>query len=193
MKIDDFSNPQLVTISVAQLNGDSVYVDREDVAIMVGSFAKGRFNWRKYPERIDLVTVVVALRDAKKPKNGALLVGDNNIGWMLSPNGVEFVKNLDLDLFQGDESTKHRKDSVEEKLEVECTRLRDTNAYRLYVGHKKTDISLQDFYQFARINDYFKGKARQRRYTIIENAVVSDQTLADLWNYLKEIFIEESY
>ena len=32
-QIDDLSNPQLVTIAVALLNGDSIFVDREDIAI----------------------------------------------------------------------------------------------------------------------------------------------------------------
>ncbi len=191
MNVDDFSNHQLVTIAVAQLNGDSVFVDREDIAIRVDSLAKGRFNWRKYPDRIDLVTIVVALRDAKKSKNGSLLVGDNNKGWMLSPEGVKFVKSLDIELFQASESAKQRRLSIGETIEVERDRLRRTNAYKLFTEDKRNEITQQDFYQFARVNDYFRNRARQRRFTIVESAVMGDQMLTDLWNFLKISFDEE--
>ena len=82
MCIEALSNPELVTIAVVFLDGDVEYVDPEYIAIKVNDIAPGRFNWRKYPERIDLGNVRTALRDAKKPKNGGLLVGNN------SPSGV---------------------------------------------------------------------------------------------------------
>ena len=63
----EFSKPELVTIAVALLGGDTMYVDREDVAIKVNDIAPGQFNWRKYPERIDLDAVGGQLRTAKKP------------------------------------------------------------------------------------------------------------------------------
>jgi hypothetical protein len=191
MQIDDFSNPELVTMVVALLDGDVEYVDREDIAITVNEIAPGRFNWRKYPERIDLDAVGTALRDAKKPKNGALLVGDNARGWMLSPAGLKRIKALDLGTVQDAPSIKYRKDSISANQEAECARLRSTQAYRLFIDGKSETITLQDFYQFARVNEYFQSKARQRRYAIIENAVVDDEVLSELWDFLKEKFMEE--
>ena len=47
----EFSKPELVTIAVALLGGDTMYVDCEDVALKVNDIAPGQFNWRKYPER----------------------------------------------------------------------------------------------------------------------------------------------
>lgn len=189
-QIDNLSNPQLATIAVALLNGDSIYVDREDIAIKVDEFAHDRFNWRKYPERIDMVAVVVALRDAKKPKNGALLVGDNTQGWMLSPKGIEFVKKLDLKLFQIGQLNSPRRKSIAAVQKAECARLRKNKAYELFSEGRADEISIQDFYQFARVNEYFKDKARQKRYAIIENSVASDQELSDLWRFLKDRFKE---
>jgi len=189
-QINNLSNPQLVTIAVALLNGDTIYVDREDIAIKVDEFAHGRFNWRKYSERIDMVAVVVALRDAKKPKNGALLAGDNTQGWMLSPKGIEFVKNLDLNLFQIGQANSPRRKSLAAVQNVECVRLRKTRAYKLFAENKDAEISIRDFYQFARVNEYFKDKARHKRYTIIENSVVGDKELSDLWSFLKDKFKE---
>ena len=89
-----YSNYEIVVIAVALLGGESEVIDREDVAVKVSSLAPGRFSWRKYPDQIDLDSVGVALRDAKKSKNGALLVGDNTSGWMLSRNGVKWITSV---------------------------------------------------------------------------------------------------
>jgi len=191
MQIDDLSNPELVTIAVALLDGDVEYVDREDIAIQVNDVAPGRFGWRKYPEWIDLDTVGSALRDAKKPRGGGLLVGNNATGWMLSPAGLKWIRSLDLGDFQDVQSIKYRKDSIAANQQAECARLRSTQAYRLFIDGKSEEITLQDFYQFARVNEYFQSKARQRRYAIIDNAVVDDEVLSKLWDSLKEKFVEE--
>ena len=191
MRIDDLSNPELVTIAVALLGGDIEYVDREEVAIEVNEVAPGRFNWRKYPERIDLTTVHFGLQDAAKGRHGALLVGDMKRGWMLSPAGLEWIQTLDLGAVQDAQLIKHRRASIAANQEAECARLRSTKAYRLFVDGKSKTITLQDFYQFARVNEYFQTKSRQRRYAIIDNAVVDDETLSELWGLLKKRFIEE--
>jgi hypothetical protein len=191
-RIRDLSNPELVTIAVALLGGDIEYVDREDIAIEVSGIAPGRFNWRRYPERIDLDAVGVALRDAKKPKNGGLLVGSNARGWMLSPAGLKWVRATDLSAFQDAQSVQHRKGSISASQESECRRLRTTRAYALFIDGKSEAITLQDFYEFARVNEYFQNKARQRRYAVIDNAVVDDESLSGLWDLLKERFTEET-
>ena len=68
-------------------------------------------------------------------------------------------------------------------------RLSKTKAYDLFVDGKSEAITLQDFYEVARVNEYFQTKARQRRYTIIANAVSDDDTLSKLWDLLQnEIF-----
>ena len=40
----EFSKPELVTIAVALLGGDTTYVDREDVAIKVNDIAPGHLT-----------------------------------------------------------------------------------------------------------------------------------------------------
>lgn len=191
MRTDDFTNPQLVTMAVGLLNGDTEYVDSEDIAVTVNDIAPGRFNWRRYPERIDLKAVSYALRDAKKSKCGRLLVGSNAAGWMLSPLGLTWIRTLDLGALQGAQPSTYRRDSIPANLEAECERLRGTRAYSLYTQGDPEAIALEDFYRFARVNEYFQTRARRRRYTIIDNAVVDDETLSRLWVSLKERFAEE--
>ncbi|MYA71203.1 hypothetical protein F4009_16205 [Candidatus Poribacteria bacterium] len=191
MQNNEFSKPQLITIAVALLNGDTTYVDREEVAITVNDIAPGRFNWRKYPERIDLDAVSVALRSAKKTQNGGLVVGNNAKGWMLSPTGLKWIKTIDLDAIHEKISIKVRSTSILANQEVERKRLRSTRAYELFISGKSKAIALQDFYEFARVNEYFQTKARHRRYAIIANTVIDDNILSRLWDLLQTKFPKE--
>lgn len=192
MLVSELSNYELATMAVALLGGEMEPVDREDIAVKLNEIAPGRFNWRKYPERIDLVTVVSALRDAKKAGNGELLVGDNVGGWMLSPKGLTWVRSMDLSTVeQREHEAEYRRNSVMANQEAERARLRSTVAYELFTAGKAEEISLQDFYRFARVNEYFQTRTRQRRYAVIENAVVGDEILSGLWSLLKERFPEE--
>ena len=187
----EFSKPELVTIAVALLGGDTMHVDREDVAIKVNDIAPGRFNWRKYPEHIDLDIVGTALRHAKKPKNRGLIVGDNTKGWMLSPAGLRWIKTLDLDAVHSEGPVKYRKTSISANQELERNRLFGTKAYNLFIEGKFKEISVHDFYEFARVNEYFQIKTRQRRYALIANAVSDDNTLSKLWELLQTEFSKE--
>lgn len=186
------TNLQLVTIAVAQLGGHTHSVDREDIAIKVNDLAPGRFNWRKYPQNIDLDAVGVALRDAKKEKNGALLIGNNSMGWMLSPAGVEWIEQNTYrshEVLQ--EQPASRRNSYLAELETECVRMRNTRAYSLYTSNRREEITARDFQQFTRVNEYFQTKARQKRYAVISNAVVNDEDLANLWQWLQNEFPQE--
>lgn len=187
----EFSKPELVTIAVALLGGDTMHVDREDVAIKVNDIAPGQFNWRKYPERIDLDAVGGTLRTAKKPLNGGLVVGNNTKGWMLSPAGLKWIKTVDLGAADDELPAKHRKTSISANQELERNRLVNTKAYNLFVEDKSKEITVQDFYEFARVNEYFQIKTRQRRYAIIANAVSDDDTLSKLWDLLQTKFSKE--
>ena len=191
MPIDIYSNPELVTIAVALLGGNTHSIDRENIAVKVNEIAPGRFNWRKYTDYIDLEAVSVALRDARKSRYGGLLVGNSREGWMLSPNGLRWINMQDLSNVLVSPATKYRKASISASRETESARLRTTNAYKLFVEGKQDNITLQDFYQFARINEYFQTKTRQRRFAIISNVVADDATLLEVWLALKQCFPKE--
>ena len=105
-------------------------MDTEDIAVKVDEMAPERFGWRKYSDRIDLDSVRVALRDAKKPKNGGLLIGNNTDGWMLSPAGMRWGEALDLEHMRSQQPIQHRRDSIAANLESERIRLRQSQAYQ---------------------------------------------------------------
>ena len=191
-QIDSLNNYQIVTIALALLGGYTDHIDREDIAIKANEIAPGKFNWRKYPNRIDLDTVGVALRDAKKIKNGELIVGNNSRGWMLSSNGSRWLSSLSKSGYEIGLQLKEKSLVVETSQQTERERLYKTTAYELFSDGRESEITQHDFFQFARVNEYFKAKAKERRFTIVENAVASDVALTTLWNYLKTKFYQEN-
>ena len=190
MRAKELSKFELVTIAVGELGGRGGYIDREDIALAVQELAPGRFSWKKYTERIDLSIVETALRDAKKPKNGALLVSDKKGGWMLSPAGLEWYRSRSgLEPVEG--TGRGRKGSVADNLELERVRLRTTQAFEKLARGQLMEITLQEFREFVRINEYFQTKARQRRFNIIDNAVAESEDLRELWSFLMTRFRQE--
>lgn len=82
------------------LGGWQKRIHTEDVALKCHELAPSKFSWVKYPQFPDLAPARFALEAAKKPKNGALVIGESerkrtsrNIGgWMLTADGIEWVK-----------------------------------------------------------------------------------------------------
>lgn len=190
MNLSSLSNPQIAVIAVARLGGDVRAIDSEDVAIIVYNLAPKRFCWRKYPDKIDIATVRFALSDAAKPTL-ALLVGSNKDGWMLSPEGVKWVSNLPTEFEANDESEGTKRGSILAAQEAERARLHRTAAFsKFHSGDSKT-ISLMDFHEFVRINEYFPERQRRERLAAIENAVLNDSELESLWQFMKKKFRKE--
>ena len=92
------SNYEIVTLAVYLLGGGSLTVDIEDIAVKTNEIAPGRFAWRKYPNQINIDHVGSALREAKKPRKGALLLGSSKEGWLLTERGLAFAQERAQDL-----------------------------------------------------------------------------------------------
>ena len=186
------SNIHLVTIALGNLDGHERPVDSEDVAVHVNELAPGKFTWRKYPEHIDLQVVNQSLQDARRKRNGALMMGSSSKGWMLSANGMEWFKNFGLKS-TGDvrDVVQYRRGSIMRSQDLERRRLKDTEAYVLFCEGKLTEINRNGFFEFAKINEYFPLKARSRRYEFIESAVVGHDKLHEVWTFLRTTFPKE--
>jgi len=187
MKLSDLTNPQIATLGVARLGGDARAIDTEDIAIEAYKIAPKRFCWRKYPDRIEIATVRFALSDAVK-MTPPLLLGNNKGGWMLSPDGLKWVSSLPAD-FEGEEGTKSR--TVLAMQEAERIRLLRTTAFTKYHSNNRKSISLMDFYEFVRVNEYFPESKRRERFAAVENIVLDDPELKPLWLFLKSRFGKE--
>jgi hypothetical protein len=185
------SKYQLVGLAVALLGGDQDYVDTEDVAVRVSEIVPGRFAWRKHPDHIDLESVRVALRDAKKPKNNQIVIGSSGDGWMLSPLGTRWIESLVVADAAVQGALQARKESIAASRDLERVRLRRSNASALCSAGHSDQMTIDDLYQFARINQYFKGKSRQRRLTLVGGATYDDEALECVWETLRSKFEKE--
>ena len=186
------SNIHLVTIALGNLEGHDKPIDSEDIAVHVNALAPGKFCWRRYPEYIDLQVVNQSLQDARRKRNGSLVVGSNSKGWMLSANGMEWFKRFQLDSSSvGVDGIPLRKGSILQSQDLERRRLLNTDAYHLFQVGRFADISRNEFFEFAKINEYFPLKARARRYDFIDSSVSGHQELQQLWTFLRSGFPKE--
>lgn len=192
MSLNALSNVLLVTIALGNLDGHEKPIDSEDIAVHVNALAPGKFSWRKYPEYIDLQVVNQSLQDARRKRNGALVVGSSTKGWMLSAAGMEWFKSYNLDGSDDSVDTSpFRRGSILRSQDQERRRLLETEAYYLFKNGKLPDVTRIEFFEFAKINEYFPLKARARRYEFIESAVAGHEELYELWNFLRTTFTKE--
>jgi len=130
--------PEVVLLALADLGGARKRVDTEDVAIRARELAPEAFSWRKYPEHVDLDGVRVALHDAAKASFGSLLEGSVQLGWSLTPAGVEWVKKnrrrLRAHLVRKRPSRRDEQRAETRKRALERGRIRRSGAWRLWTG-----------------------------------------------------------
>jgi hypothetical protein len=181
------SNPEILTLVVYLLDGTIVPVDLEDAAIEAFKLAPKKFSWIKYDDRIDLRIIEYALRAACRP-NMKYLKGSNKHGYMLTQIGLEWAEKFDE---KKQLSTTSRKLSLSDLILKEQVRLKNTHAYEKFIGGNKEKISIMDFREFTRVNDYFPEHIRKQRYSKIENAVKDDVDLKNIWDFIKIKFEEE--
>jgi hypothetical protein len=131
--------------------------------------APGRFAWRKYPEQINLENVRVFLTDAKKLKNGALVMGGHRTGWTLSESGLQFARQHAGMIGVTDLS---REAIPKRELAWRLRERARILAWMLETGKTSPQACLirrQEAEELLRLDDYVVGHARQRvlaRYRI---------------------------
>jgi len=179
-------NPHIVTIAAAKLGSLREPIDIEDIAIEAFDIAPTRFCWKKCPDRIDLRTIYDSLKDATR-LDPPLLKGGARRGYMLTPEGKAWIEQID-DLDRTHIAESIRRFSQHEWFEVERIRLKRTEAYKKWNLSQKEGISLRDFQEFARVNDYFPEHLRQQRFLRLKNVVHDDEDLDALLEYLLSEF-----
>jgi hypothetical protein len=87
----ELTNIDIAVYALYRLGGLERRVHTEEVAKGCYDLAPERFSWERYPEYPAREPGRSSLFDARKPKNGALVTGDQVKGWMLTPEGVEWL------------------------------------------------------------------------------------------------------
>ena len=98
MQIGELPNYKIAVLALWDIGGATNPQHPEDVAAKCYELAPGRFSWTKYPKFPNAETAAVALRDAKKSKNGALTRGNNKSGWLLTANGIRWAQEAQRSL-----------------------------------------------------------------------------------------------
>lgn len=158
-------------------------VDTEDVAVKVHEIAPGRFSWRKYPDQINLELVRVALSDAGKSKNGALVAGTGKSGWSLTNAGQRWVE-AHAPRVLGRDLTRPRAErsagSIDERRwQRERVRILTTEAWRQWdVAHDMAGITREAAHDLFRIDRYAMGRARELKVNRVRAMFADDEDLA---------------
>jgi len=98
--IGTLSNKDIVVYALYLLGGWQKRVHTEDIALKCYDLAPSKFSWVKYPHIPSDSTTRYALEPLEKQKYGALVKGESERkrtsrsigGWMLTGNGIEWVK-----------------------------------------------------------------------------------------------------
>lgn len=184
---EELSNVEILTLVIYWLGGAVTPVDLEDAAVEAFNLAPKKFSWIKYADQIDLRIVQYAIRDACKA-DISYLKGTSKHGYMLTESGLEWAKKFDE---KKQLSTASRKMSPTDLIDREILRLQSTRAYQKFVTGEKDKITLMDFREFTRVNDYFPEHIRKQRYSKIDNAVKDSADLRKIWKFIKDKFSEE--
>ncbi|MGA3142279.1 MAG: hypothetical protein ABSF10_04460 [Verrucomicrobiota bacterium] len=184
-KAKALSNHEIVTLAVYLLGGDSKRIDTEDIAVKANELAPGRFAWRKYPNQINIENVRTFLSDAKKPKNGAYLIGAGKDGWILTGAGLTFatsrVKGLGgVDLSRKALSPKERNWERRER-----ERMLSSDAFAKFSANQIDTISTQEAESFFRVDAYVTGEARKEKILRARNRFREDSELGPLIKLLE--------
>lgn len=86
------TNPDVATYALWRVGGARQPQDTERIAALCWEMAPSRFSWKHYPRFPDKDIIRCALSDAKKRKNGGLVQGTGEEGWLLTTNGIKWVE-----------------------------------------------------------------------------------------------------
>jgi hypothetical protein len=135
-----------VVYALYLLGGDTQRVHTEDVALKCFELSPASFSWVRHPQHPDKDIVRVALTDARKEQNGALVEGRTgqrlglsaktrrkpvDDGWMLSSQGILWIQEHFISLQQiggGGLLKEHR-----QKVLKQLKRVREHRLFQMYM------------------------------------------------------------
>src|ERR1017187_3499186 len=168
----ELSNTDLVVIAASRVGAAAQHVDTEDIAVKANEISPGRFNWKKYPEQINIDTVRKRLWDARKRGH---LVGSERDGWLLTETGATLARKY------------RRSITVEEKIRlslnerkwrrVEKARLLATAAHTKFKSGVMSSITAREAEGFFRIDAYVGKSAMENKILRVLNAFSDDREI----------------
>jgi len=194
--VEEIPNWELAAAACFLEGGATKLVHTEDLAVRAFQLAPHRFCWRKYPERIDLDIARVSLTDAAKAKNGALVQGSKDSGWILTRAGIQWVEQARQTfpkLFQGEAILgQDRRNAQALASNREAERLKQSDAYQKWQSGRLRDLTVYDFFKATRTSEYLAPAQMSLRHLQISQLIAGDEQLVQ---FVDEIFnrFEASY
>ena len=160
---------EIVTMALYNLGGSTKNIHTEDIAIEADKSDPERFKWRKYKENIDLGLIFDCLKSAKNRKLGSYLKGNDEKGWSLTKEGLEFCLNTKNN-FSNKLVRKKRVSKIEKKYLIrEENRIKNSDAYIKFLNGE-ANISETDIKNLFKIDDYStKEDVEKRINNVLDN------------------------
>lgn len=159
------SQPQAVTVALFLLGGAARPVDTEDIAVKIHELDPARFAWRKYPDRINLELVRVALSDGKRSENGGLTSGSGARGWTLTRAGLAWAqKAVDDGAFDAAEPNRDQrtKSRGESQVRRELSRILTSEAWGNW-NNGQGQLTDRDAREVFRVDSYTDASMREQK------------------------------
>lgn len=138
MKKEEISNIDIIIYALYILGGDAQKIHSEDIALECFKLSPSRFSWIKHTKYPSLESVRRPLISARSQEGGILVSGrhgktkENQVadGWILTPNGINWIKNnfTKIELFLGNKQTIKKRTEVGKKI----YELKNSTAFKKY-------------------------------------------------------------
>ena len=174
------SNQEIVTIAIYVLGSGIGTFDIETIAKKADELATGRFRWKTDPNMISDSNTWDALSNARK--KGFILQQaneKNTDSYLITEEGVIFSKK-NIDKIKKFDQSKIRISVSKEIYENTKNRLITTEAYQKAKNLKLDQITVKEFNQFFRLNDYMKNTQKEEKIQKIKNLFIHEKEFKEL-------------
>jgi len=174
------SNQEIVTIAIYVLGSGIGTFDIETIAKKADELAPGRFRWKTDPNMISDSNTWDALSNARK--KGFILQQaneKNTDSYLITEEGIIFSKK-NIDKIKKFDQSKIRISVSKEIYENTKNRLITTEAYQKAKNLKLDQITVKEFNQFFRLNDYMKNTQKEEKIQKIKNLFIHEKEFKEL-------------
>ena len=174
------SNQEIVTVAIYVLGSGVGTFDIETIAKKADELAPGRFRWKTDPNMISDSNTWDALSNARK--KGFILQQaneKNTDSYLITEEGVKFSEK-NLNKIKDFDQSKIRIAVSKEIYENTKNRLITTAAYQKAKNLKIDQITIKEFNQFFRLNDYMKNTQKLEKIQKIKNLFIHEKEFKEL-------------
>ena len=109
----------------------------------------------------------------------------NTDSYLLTEEGIQFAKK-NISKVKSFDQSKIRIPVSKEIFDNTKIRLQSTRAYQKASEGKSEEISLKEFNDFFRLNDYMKSKQKSEKIQKLKNLFISDKEFKKIVNYVAD-------